>query len=283
MRFEDFAQAHGLIIRHVEYGKWVRVPTEDHVRKKNGAYKHLGDVAFVQNHATMTEPAIWHPENNDEIKIDRAAMAKRKAEADRQLQRDRENACRKATGILNQTVLEQHAYLDSKGFPKMKGLVYYQDEETNLLVVPMHEWRQLTPGGTTGGRLVGCQLIDVTGEKKFLKGQQTAGAQHIIGTIGKTIWCEGYATALSIHACAQAAKIPCRIHVCFSAGNMKALAKGGYVIADNDRSRTGEEAAKAIGLPYWMAEQEGFDFNDWHKEIGTLKASMTLRRFLIGG
>lgn len=272
MRFEDFAQAHGLIIRHVEYGKWVRVPTEDHPRTKNGAYKHLGEVAFIQNHATMTEPAIWHPEKPADIKIDRAAMARKKAEADRQLQRDRENACRKATGILNQTVLEQHAYLDSKGFPKMKGLVYYPDEETNLLVVPMHT-----------DRLVGCQLIDVAGEKKFLKGQQTAGAQHIIGTSGKDVWCEGYATGLSIHACAQAAKIPCRIHVCFSAGNMKALAKGGYVVADNDKSRTGEDAAKATGLPYWMAEQEGQDFNDWHREVGTLKASMALRRFLIGG
>ena len=34
MRFEDFAAEHGLIVRHVEYGAWRRVPTVDHPAKK---------------------------------------------------------------------------------------------------------------------------------------------------------------------------------------------------------------------------------------------------------
>ena len=29
MRFEEFASAHGLIVDHVEYGKWARVKTTD--------------------------------------------------------------------------------------------------------------------------------------------------------------------------------------------------------------------------------------------------------------
>ena len=48
MRFEDFAAAHGLIIRHVEYGAWRRVPTTDHPMKRNGAYRHLGEVALCR-------------------------------------------------------------------------------------------------------------------------------------------------------------------------------------------------------------------------------------------
>jgi putative DNA primase/helicase len=51
MRFEEFAAAHGLLLRHVEFGKWVRVPTTDHPGKKNGAYRHMGTHAHVQNHA----------------------------------------------------------------------------------------------------------------------------------------------------------------------------------------------------------------------------------------
>ena len=55
MNFQEFAAAHGLIVKHVEFGRWVRVATTDKARHKNGSYKHMGDVAFVQNHATMPE------------------------------------------------------------------------------------------------------------------------------------------------------------------------------------------------------------------------------------
>ena len=41
------------------------VPTDDHPRKRNGRYRWLGDVGWVQNWATMQEPAMWRSEERD--------------------------------------------------------------------------------------------------------------------------------------------------------------------------------------------------------------------------
>ena len=273
MNFEEFAAAHGLRIKHVEYGRWIRVPTDDKPRSSNGAYKHIGDAAFVQNHATMAEPAFWFPNKDNDIKIDRAEIARIRSNADQQIAKGRIEAQRKAEAIERESKIEQHAYLDSKGFAEARGLVYWADAETNLLVVPMR----------VGKQVVGCQLIDRNGGKKFLFGQRCAGAEYVIGSRGIDIWCEGYATGLSIHAVMAAIKTPCLIHVCFSAGNMEAMAKSsgrGFVIADNDVSGTGEKSAKATGLDYFMPETIGHDFNDLHMSLGTFGASQAIRRFM---
>ena len=141
------------------------------------------------------------------------------------------------------------------------------------LVIPMR----------VGVQVVGVQLIDKDGIKKFLYGQLCAGAEYVIGARGVDIWLEGYATGLSVSAVMAALKARCCIHVCFSAGNMQAMAKAagrGFVIADNDQSETGEKAAKATGLPYFMPPDVGSDFNDLHKASGTFSASQALRRFM---
>ena len=273
MTFEDFAAAHGLILRGVEYGRWVRTPTDDKPGHRNGAYKHLGDCAFVQNHGTMNEVATWIPDGDNDIKIDRTEMARIRANADKQIADNRTAAARKAEAIISQAKIERHAYLDGKGFSDATGLVHYIDEKTNLLVIPMR----------VGKQLVGCQLIDVDGAKKFLFGQRCAGAEFVIGNQGVDVWVEGYATALSVHACLAALKARCCVHVCFSAGNMGAMAKAsgrGVVIADNDFSLTGERAAKATDLPYFMPETVGHDFNDFHRSAGTFAASQALRRIM---
>lgn len=273
MRFEDFASAHGLILRHVDFGRWIRCSTTDHPHKKNGSYKHLGDVAFVQNHATMTEPAVWFPEKESDIRIDlkRVEIAKRKAKEE--LESGRRKAASSAKTMLDSSVLEQHAYLDAKGFPDMRGLVFYKDEATNLLIIPMKVQDQI----------VGAQTITREGEKKFIFGQRCSGAEFRIGSGGAHFWCEGYATGLSIHAALTAAKITHIIHVCFSAGNMQSMATAfgaGFVIADNDQSRTGLKAAQATGLPYFMPPKEGDDFNDLHRAQGLFRASQALRKFM---
>jgi hypothetical protein len=50
---------------------------------------------------------------------------------------------------------------------------------------------------------------------------------------------------------------------------------GGFVIADHDLSRTGQNTAEAIGWPYFMSEAVG-DFNDLHQSIGLFKCSQAL-------
>ena len=102
------------------------------------------------------------------------------------------------------------------------------------------------------GRLIGCQLIDEQGAKKFLHGQRTKGASFVIDAKGTPIFCEGYATALSIRAAMKAMKVRYTIYVCFSAGNMKDVAQrvpGGIVVADNDPNSIGENVARNTGKP----------------------------------
>ena len=128
----------------------------------------------------------------------------------------------------------------------------------------------------SGRDLVGCQLIDADGNKRFLAGQQVSYAYFAFDNVGVNIFCEGYATGMSIRMVMRALKRRYTIHVCFSAGNLEKLAKRGVVVADNDRSGTGELAAKRTGLRYFMPPEVGEDFNDFHRRVGMLKAGMAL-------
>jgi hypothetical protein len=195
MIFEEFAAAHGLLLRHVEFGKWVRVPTADHPGKKNGAYRHMGTHAHVQNHATMGEVATWFPDSSDDIRIDADAVRSRCEKAARELQEGRQKAAKRAADMLRQCSLERHAYLDGKGFPDERGNVLAL-ESGPLLLIPMR----------VSGRLVGVQTITTDGEKKFLFGQQCSGAEYVIDNKGRDFFCEGYATGLIGPRCAVGAE-----------------------------------------------------------------------------
>jgi putative DNA primase/helicase len=52
------------------------------------------------------------------------------------------------------------------------------------------------------------------------------------------------------------------------------------VIADNDKSGTGERIAREIGGAYWMSETVGHDFNDDHLARGDFAMMMDLKRML---
>jgi putative DNA primase/helicase len=72
MDFLQFAQAHGILIPHLPpVGLWRRYPTEDHPKSRNGAVKYMGDHGFIQNHATMTEVAVWRTEKPVELDLSR--------------------------------------------------------------------------------------------------------------------------------------------------------------------------------------------------------------------
>ena len=270
MRFEDFARVHGLILNSLQLDRWIPTPTEDHPRSSNGRYKFLGNVGWVQNWATMDKPATWFAEGHT---IDSPQIKKSIDESRTRQIEAAERASKKAGWILHQTELKSHPYLVSKGFPEELGNVWVKDGK-ELLVIPMR----------IDGRIVGVQLIDDEGNKKFLHGQTTKGASFCINAKGIPMFCEGYATALSIRECMKASNIKYAIYVCFSASNMKHIARtvgGGFIVADNDPNCIGEKTAKETGKPYWLSETVGDDFNDYHQRLGTFRASQSLKKALL--
>lgn len=265
MEFIDFARAHGLIVNDIDVGRWVRTPTTDHPRSRNGAYKYMGDVGFVQNHATQVEVSVWKPEKPSEIKIDHKAILQRVSEEDKKRAVERKKAADKAQRILDESELAAHPYLKRKGFEDLKGNVW-----NDMLVIPMR----------IGKNLVGAQLIDPEGGKKFLKGQQTNNACFVMGQ-GNPIYCEGYATGLSLMKALTVGKMRKSVIVCFSAGNLKRMAidPAGFVVADNDESLTGERVAKETGLKYWMSDTLGEDYNDFQMRVGLFRSIQALKGF----
>lgn len=276
MNFEQFARDHGLIIDQIVPFRWIATPTVDHPRKKNGRYKFMVDHGFVQNWATMPKVAIWKPEQR--IKIT-AQLKKDRANWEAQRQKDADRAAVKAQKILSECVNAPHPYLDAKGFPDEASRVWVIDDPKlpkpkRILVIPM--WRD--------GGIVGAQLINEEGEKKFLYGQITKGASFDMSAKGVTMFCEGYATGLSIKAAMTAIKLPYTVRVCFSASNMEEIAgssPGGIVIADNDPNGIGEQAARNAGKPYWVSPAIGEDFNDYHRRVGVFQAAISLKKILL--
>ena len=274
MRFEDFARIHGLIIDHIIPHKQMRTSTEDHPKKQNGSYKFLGDVGFVMNWATMDKPAVWFDKDINSVKLKPKNDINKLWNALSNIETNVKNdkAAFKAGWIMKQTKLDTHPYLIKKGFPNEKGNVWMKDGKP-LLVVPMSIDR----------KLVGCQLINSDGDKKFLYGQTTKNAILTFDAKGMPFFCEGYATALSVRKVLKASNIKYCIYVCFSASNMKLIAgsvKGGLVIADNDTNGIGEKTAINIGKNYWMSNTIGQDFNDFHILNGDFKASQELKKAL---
>lgn len=267
MRFEDFARMHGLILRDLIPNRWVATATEDHPRSQNGRYKFLGTIGWVQNWATMTSPQTWKDGTQPHINVAEILSKDNKERREAQAA-----AAEKAKRILGETIRTTHPYLVKKGFPDESGNVWVKDGK-KILVIPMR----------IANRLVGLQLIDEQGTKKFLYGQRTKGAAFLMDAKGFPIFCEGYATGLSIRAIMTALKIPYRIFVTFSAGNLQEVAgavTGGFVVADNDSSETGQRAALKTGKPYWLSDTPEEDFNDYHLRVGLFHASSSLRKCL---
>jgi len=218
----------------------------------------------------MDKPATWFAEGHT---IDSPQIKKSIDESRNRQAESADRASKKAGWILHQTELKSHPYLVAKGFPEEQGNVWEKDGK-DILVIPMR----------IDSRIVGVQLIDNEGNKKFLHGQTTKGASFCMNAKGIPIFCEGYATALSIRECMKASNIKYSIYVCFSASNMKHIARtvgDGFIVADNDPNCIGEKSAKETGKPYWLSETVGDDFNDYHQRVGTFRASQNLKKILL--
>jgi putative DNA primase/helicase len=190
----------------------------------------------------------------------------KKKVADVSKQERQVKASKKAGWILNNAEKKDHPYLAKKGFSTEKGYVW-----NDLLVIPMR----------IEGNLVGCQVIDKDGNKKFLSGQITKGASAVFDNKGLDIICEGYATALSIRRVMKYLRNRYTIHVAFSAGNISTLANNlpkCVIVADHDP--IGIKTATATGKKYWLSDIEDEDFNDYETRVGTDQASLTLSSIL---
>lgn len=266
MTFIDFCRAHGVVIDTPQVGVWKRYKTTDKPRHRNGAVKFMGDHGFVQNHATMQDVSSWRAEG--ESAMAHQAVQRIAREASQEIAKNNARAAAEAARILAECNHERHAYAAAKGFPDELMNVWKTDAGP-LAIVPMF----------IDGVLVGVQKINEAGEKKFLHGQRSGGAQFVFANKGAHILCEGYATALSARQALKHLKRPYTLHVCFSAGNMKKIAAAlpaGFVLADNDASNTGERTAREIGWPYWMSDRVGEDFNDAHQRLGLFTVGQQL-------
>lgn len=185
-------------------------------------------------------------------------------------------AVEQAKSLLEGAKREPHPYLEGKGFPGRIGLV-----NDGKLLVPMY----------LGRKLVGMQLINPDGKKKFLPGQRARGAVHELGSrgISEEMYVEGYATGLSVRKALDSIHLNrMRVLVCFSAANLaKAvedrpprgpLGKYRMIVADNDRNGVGARYAEKTGLPWWMPPLAGYDANDWHQTAGLHDLANDLRR-----
>lgn len=273
MDFLDFARSHGIIIHdYPPLGTWKRYPTEDHPRKTNGAVKFMGTHGFVQNHAVDTVVSIWKPDSRNQLDLRQIRSSVLNAEAEQR--KRQQEATRKAVRMLNDSGMMTHPYLEAKGFADEQGNVL-RIEGKPVLLVPMR----------VAGSLVGVQMIDAEGGKKFLFGQRTSGATFTFDNKGINILCEGYATALSVRLALKTMKRRYTLHVCFSAGNMLKVAeslKPGLVIADNDASGTGQKTAAQIGWPTWISDTTGEDANDYHRRVGLFKFTQSLTQSMRG-
>jgi len=274
MDFIEFCRSHGILINDLPpLGVWKRFPTEDHPRSKNGAVKYMGDVGFVQNHATATVVSIWKPDSPITTKVKSTYLASIRSAEDEQKKKQHQ-AMQRAVGMLNGSGLSTHPYLEAKGFPDEQGNVLWQDGKP-VLLIPMR----------VGGNLVGLQQIDEDGGKKFLYGQRTSNAVFTFDNKGMNVLCEGYATALSVRLAFKQMKQRYTLHVCFSAGNMAKVAAGlepGLLIADNDASGTGQRVAEESGWKYWLSDRIQEDCNDYHQRVGLFGLTQSLTRSMLG-
>lgn len=270
--FVAFARAHGLRLEHaVSDGQWHRVPTEDKPRKRNGAYVWDGHKGAVKNWASMDGFAIFKPDDQTFVPIDREALRKRERASREEQARRHAKAAAEAARIVSAATLVTpaasvtwkpwrpgkeavlaHPYLIRKGLPEVPALVH-----EGFLIVPMRVESE--------GRheLVNVQRIAEDGQKRFLHGGRAKGAFHRIGPArAREVWLvEGYATGLSVHKALKAMYRVAAVIVCFSAGELK-HPEGTHVMADNDAGEAGVRAAKATGLPWVMPEEVGTDGND---------------------
>lgn len=252
--------------KHVTPGRWLRFPGIGKGRaNRSGWLRAISPTLAIFGDWSSGLSEVWsdhsHTDDATSRRLLREAREREKQFAAEQRRRQAEVALH-ARQLVADAALGIHPYLQRKGFPLRSGLV-----RDGKLVIPVRD-------ATDYGDIISAQLIDETGEKRFLTGGRTKNGIHRLGVAPdrarRVVLCEGYATGLSLDAALQRLPGPHSVVVCFSAFNLERVAEfvRGLICADNDESGTGEESAKRTGLPWVMPETVGDDFNDLHLKSG---------------
>jgi len=280
MLLRDAIRAAGMTPpEHIPMGKFVRFP---------GAEKKRGNTAgwCIQLSPTFAAFGDWSTglsttwrdaqhvdtaESRRQLEQARAQQRQHMAETFRRQQQ----AATTARAIVSRAKPATHPYLARKGFPAAMGLV-----DDGKLVIPMRDARQYE-------QIASAQMIDASGEKRFLPGGRASGTAFRLGaplaTARHIVLCEGYATGLSLQAAMRWLPGPCAVLVCFSANNLQTVAQWfptAVIAADNDHSGTGQRAAEATGLRWTMPFDVGTDFNDLHVGKGLGRVMERMRELL---
>lgn len=283
MSFINFARAHGVEIDQNNLYPSERIRrcgTVDKPRSTNGAFFYDGQRGWVMNWAEEAR-VIWYEDPNakpwtDQEKREWAAK-RNKANADKD--NSYQMAAERAAIILRTAKMEEHPYLEIKGFADMQGYVM-----GGKLLVPM---RNVVTGKLQGFQEIYWDEPNRKYEKKMLHGMRAKNAVLYMGSkeATETWFVEGYATGLSLHKALRSVGLNAAVVVCFSASNMVQVASqvrgDRFIFADNDESKTGEKSAISTGLPWTMADEVGYDANDLHDKCGLMavvKKVMDLRR-----
>jgi putative DNA primase/helicase len=280
MSFIDFARGHGVEIDHSHLYPSERIRrcgTTEKPRSTNGAYFWDGDRGWVFNWSGEAR-VCWYESTRPWTDEDKRAWAAKRQAANSDRDRSYEMAADRAEIILRTAKMEEHPYLEIKGFAGMQGYVM-----GGKLLVPM---RNVVTNKLQGFQEIYWDEPNRKYEKKMLHGMRAKNAVLYMGSreAPETWFVEGYATGLSLHKALRSVGSNASVVVCFSASNMVQVAsqvKGDrFVFADNDESKTGEKSAIETGLPWTMADEVGYDANDLHDKRGLMavvKKVMDLR------
>ena len=204
-----------------------------------------------------------------------------------------EAAATQARVALSLARLDTHPYLAAKGFPDTVIPVMQEDFKVPSRTRDGKPWHRNLKGHLLVGvrhhehdGFVSLQDIDKLGRKRFARGGRMAGGYYQMGRSRRmAVLVEGLATGLSVLSAMRMLEQDCSVYVCFFDSNLRRIAprlhqRQRFVVADNDKSNAGKDAARATGLSYWMPGHPGMDANDYHARFGLPTLAEQLRGFL---